>query len=131
MVPVGSIPSTSALLTAATPLKTLFFGEALGIEEPVLSMAGHVLLVLCPVPLVIAWRNYYHGLALTHHRTLGMAVGGISRNVATYLAAAGLLVLGRFNHAAAAAVLVCGFTAEALMVTVSTWRWRRRQPRKQ
>lgn len=119
------------LLTAATPLKTLFFGEALGIEEPVLGMAGHVLLVLCPVPLVIAWRNYYHGLALTHHRTLGMGIGGMSRNVATYLVATGLLALGLFNHVAAAAVLVCGFSAEALTVTLSTWSWRRKGLKRQ
>ena len=113
------------LLTAVTPLKTLFFREVLNIADPVLTMAGRVLLVLCPVPLVIAWRNYYHGLALIHQRTLGMGVGGISRNVSTYLIAWGLLALGLLNHASAAAVLVCGFSAEALAVTLSTRRWRR------
>ncbi len=113
------------LVTAVTPLKTLFIGHVLGWKPPVLEMAGHVFLVLCPVPLVIAWRNYYHGLAMVHRRTAGMFVGGISRNATAYLCCWGLLAMGHLTSASAAAVLVCGFFAEALAVIVYTRGWRR------
>lgn len=114
------------LLVALTPLKTFFFGEVLGLQPPVREYAGHVLLVLCVVPAAIAWRNYYHGLALIHHRTVGMGIGGLSRNATACLLLWGLLRLGWLHSAAvAAAVLVCAFCAEAIAVMLSTRRWRR------
>ncbi len=117
------------LIVALTPLKTLFFGGVLGLESPVREYAGHVLLAMCAVPTVIAWRNYYHGLALIHHRTIGMGIGGLARNATAFLLAWGLLAAGGLVHpAAAAAVLVCAFTAEAITVNLATRRWRGKLP---
>jgi len=114
------------LAVALTPLKTLFFGEVLGLASPAREYAGQVLLVLCAVPAAIAWRNYYHGLALIHHRTVGMGVGGLARNATACLLAWGLLRLGWLSHAAVCAgVLLCAFCAETVAVILWTRRWRR------
>jgi Na+-driven multidrug efflux pump len=119
--------TTLMLIVALTPLKTLFFGNVLGLEAQVRDYAGWVLLVMCAVPTVIAWRNYYHGLALIHHRTVGMSIGGLARNSTALLLSWGLLSAGWLGHSApAAAVLVCAFTAEAIAVILSTWSWRRK-----
>ncbi len=117
------------LIVALTPLKTIFFGSVLGLESPVREYAGYVLLAMCAVPTVIAWRNYYHGLALIHHRTVGMGIGGLARNITAFLVAWGLLAAGWLVYpAAAAAVLVCAFTAEATTVNLVTRRWRSKLP---
>jgi len=117
------------LVVALTPLKTLFFGRVLGLDSPVREYAGHVLLAMCAVPTIIAWRNYYHGLAMIHRRTVGMGIGGVARNSAAFALSWAFLAAGWLGHpAVAAGVLVCAFTAEASAVILATWSWRRRLP---
>jgi len=65
---------------------------------------------------VVTLRNYFHGIAMVKRETGPMGAGAVARNVASYVAAAVLLPLGRLNHVSAAAILLLGFVAETLMV---------------
>jgi progressive ankylosis protein len=122
--------TATMLMVALTPLGSLFFDSLLGLEEPVASYAAQILLVMCLIPGIIAWRNYYHGLALIHHRTVGMSVGGIARNSIAYLACWLLLRTGTLNHYSAASVLCFSFIAEAIAVIIWTRSWRINRPQK-
>jgi len=80
-------------------------------------------LLLCPV--CIAWRNYYHGLAMVHRRTMAMAGGSVMRNAVVLIAAPVLMRFGAFNHVTAAAMLPLAFGAEAATVMLWSRTWRR------
>jgi hypothetical protein len=126
MIRVVLVTTGLMLCVALSPLKDLFFGELLGLESPVREYAGRVLLVMCAVPALVAWRNYYHGQALIHHRTVGMGIGGLARNSAALLLSWGLLQAGWLGYpTVAAGVLVCAFVAEASAVVLATSGWRR------
>ena len=113
------------VVALATPLARLFLQELQGADGQTLQMALDALWPLCLVPIVVAWRNYHHGLGLVEHRTLSLAAGGIGRNGSILLVGLLLLHVGLLNHRTAAALLVLGFTSEALVV-VLTRRYGRR-----
>ncbi len=104
------------VLLAATPLLRLCFRYLLNIKADVLDAAVRAFWPMCLMPAVVAFRNYYHGLALLNRRTLGMGLGGIGRNVAVYTACLVLLRFGLLGSATAAWVLLLGFAAEAAVV---------------
>ncbi len=87
-------------------------------------MARQGMWAVAPWPAIMAWRNYYHGLAMVHRRTFSMAVGGILRNVSVIVCCAALCAMQEFNHVTASFMLVFGFAAEAATVTLMTRRWR-------
>lgn len=103
-------------LVAWTPLSDAVLGGVIGLEEEVLQRSRQVLGVMCLLPALIAWRNYYHGLAMVRQRTGPMGLGGVLRNGATYLGAAGLFAIGALNHVTATFVLLSGFVVETLTV---------------
>ena len=116
------------LLLAATPLSRFVLADLIGIEGAVLSQARQVLLLMCILPSLILWRNYYHGLLMVARATAGMAWGGISRVAGIYVMAQLCLLAGWLNHFTATVVLLLGFVLEASVVTGI---WRRRQQRMQ
>ena len=116
------------LLLAATPLSRFVLADLIGIEGAVLSQARQVLLLMCILPSLILWRNYYHGLLMVARATAGMAWGGISRVAGIYVMAQLCFVAGWLNHFTATVVLLLGFVLEASVVAGI---WRRRQQRMQ
>jgi hypothetical protein len=118
LVHVTVLVTALCLASCISPLNRWYFAHFQGAEGLVLEVALDAMWVLVLVPTVIAWRNYYHGLAMVKRRTLGMGIGGILRNVAIYLACLVLVKLGWFSHFWAAAMLVFGFATEALTVLV-------------
>jgi len=106
-------------LVAWTPISTLVLQRLIGVQGEVLRQSRHVLMAMCLLPATVAWRNYFHGLALVSRRTGPMGLGGLMRNAATYVASWGLLRLGGLTHVTAALILVLGFVAET--VTVIGW----------
>jgi hypothetical protein len=111
---------TGIMLTfAVTPLSNLIWRDLMRIPADVRAMAVDVILVLCLMPAVIIFRNYYHGWLMVERRTVGMAAGALLRVAGIYLAAQALLSLGWLNHVTAAAVLILGFAIEAAVVVVA------------
>lgn len=100
-------------------------GGIMRVKGQVLEMAGGALCILCWIPVLVAWRNYYHGLALIHRRTLGMSVGGVCRNAVGFLLAWAACAPGLLNHGTTAGILACGFLVDAGAVALSTRGWRR------
>jgi len=120
MVRVTAVVAGVMLIAVASPLSRLFLRYLQGAEGAALDMACQALWVLVPVPVVIAFRNYHHGLAMVRRQTGSMAAGAVSRNVMIVPLALALLALGWYNHIAAAAMLVTGFGAEAATVCLLT-----------
>jgi Na+-driven multidrug efflux pump len=106
------------LLFTATPLARLALVHFLNVKPDILDMAADTFWPLTAIPLIVMLRNYYHGRALIERRTVGMGVGGISRNVAVAGLGATLYALGWLNHITTAALLSTGFLAEALAVMI-------------
>lgn len=106
-------------LVAATPISTFVLQRWIGVQGEVLRQSRQVLMAMCLLPATVAWRNYFHGLALVNRRTGPMGLGGLMRNLATYFAAWALFRLGGLTHVSAALILVLGFVAET--VTVIGW----------
>lgn len=111
--------SAIMVLVAATPLLDTIMGSLLGVDETIRAMARGSFWVLCLVPLAIGLRNMVHGTAMVKKRTTGMGIGGISRNVVIYVASWACYHAGVLNHLSAAGILVAGFAAEG--VVVSLW----------
>lgn len=104
------------LLVAATPLSEWVLTRGLGIAAAVKAQSVDVILIMCALPTLIIFRNYYHGLLLVQRRTLGMATGGVLRVVGIFVFAQALFSVHALNHVTAALVLLSGFAIEALVV---------------
>lgn len=104
------------LAVALTPLSEWVLRRGLGVDPAVEARSVQVILIMCALPSLIIFRNYFHGLLLVRRRTLGMATGGILRVVGIFVLAHLLLRSGALDHMTAALVLLCGFAIEALVV---------------
>lgn len=125
MLRTTAIVTGLMVLTVASPLAGLFFRHLQGATGNTLEMARQAVWVCCLVPVVICWRNYYHGQAMVHQRTGGMLAGGVMRNASVAVAAACLTAGGLYNHITAAAMLPLAFGSEAATVMLFTRSWRR------
>lgn len=115
------------LIVAFTPVSAWFLRGLIGVRDEVLVQSRQVLMVMCALPLMVAWRNYYHGVAIINRKTGPMGLSAVMRNVMTYVLSAGLFAAGWINHITAAAILVIGFLAETL--TMIYWHPFKRQAR--
>jgi len=104
------------LVFAVTPLSNLIWRDLMRIPEDVRPLAVDVMLVMCLMPAVIIFRNYFHGRLMVERRTMGMAAGAILRVAGIYLAAQLLFSLDALNHVTASLVLILGFVIEAAVV---------------
>jgi hypothetical protein len=128
MVRVTAAVVGGMVIVAASPVSTFVLREWIGVADAVLAMTRQALLVLCLLPAVVTFRNYFHGLAMVRRRTGPMGAGAIGRNVATYLLCLALFSVGWLNHVTAAATLVAGFVAETIVVVLgpAAVAWARR-----
>lgn len=116
MTLVGAGITAIMLIVAITPASEWVLTRALGIDTQIKTRSVEVILVMCALPTLILFRNYYHGLLMVQRRTLGMATGGILRVAGIYLIAQALYAGQSLNHITAAATLLAGFLIEALVV---------------
>ena len=114
--------TTLMLLFAVTPLSNLIWRDLMRIPDDVRALAVDVILVMCLMPAVIVFRNYFHGRLMVERRTAGMAAGAILRVAGIYGACQGLFTLGWLNHVSASFVLILGFVIEAGVVVHATRR---------
>jgi hypothetical protein len=124
MVRVTGVVTVLLVAAALSPVAETFFRLLQGATGRTLRMATQAMLPLCLVPAAICFRNYYHGIAMVHRRTGGMAVGSVMRNLSVLVLAALLTAVGWYNHVWAAAMLVVGFASEATTVMLWTRGWR-------
>ncbi len=116
MTRVTAAVVVAMLLVTLTPLSNLVLRDWIGVRGEVLRMSRHVLMVMTVLPIMVALRNYFHGLAMIDRQTGPMGAGAVARNLATYGVSALLSAAGWMNHVAAAAILATGFLGETLVV---------------
>jgi hypothetical protein len=104
------------LLVTVTPLSNLIWRDLMAIPDDVRAVSVNVILVMCLMPALIIFRNYYHGRLMVERRTAGMAVGAILRVVGIYLLAHGGFVMGWLNYMSASVILILGFAIESAVV---------------
>ena len=113
---VGGGITLIMLLFAFTPLSTILWRDLMGIPDGVRVLSNQVLMIMCLMPAVIVYRNYFHGRMMVARRTSGMAYGAVLRVVGIYLLAQLLFAGGWLNHITAGAVLIAGFVIETAVV---------------
>jgi hypothetical protein len=106
-------------LVSLSTLDTFLLQNLLGLEGVVLRFTEEAVRVMCLVPLVVGFRNYFHGIALARLTTSSMAYAAVLRVGAIYVAAFGAQAAGLLDHEWASAILVLGFAVEALVVRLS------------
>jgi len=114
--------TTLMLAFALTPLSNLIWRDLMRIPDDVRALSVEVMLVMCLMPAVIVFRNYFHGRLMVERRTAGMAAGAILRVVGIYAACQILFSLGWLNHVTASFVLILGFVIEAAVVVQAALR---------
>ena len=75
------------VLFAVTPLSTLLWRDVMGLPQDLIELARDVTLIMCLMPTVLIYRNYFHGRLMSGRRTAGMAYGSTMRVVGIYVAA--------------------------------------------
>ena len=101
------------LLFSLTNLADLIWNKSMGLSTELTDLAIDVTLIMCLMPAIIIYRNYYHGRLMTERQTSGMAYASIIRVIGIYAAAQTLFYLQWLNHISAAFVLILGFIIEA------------------
>ncbi|NRA38695.1 MAG: hypothetical protein HRU15_11185 [Planctomycetes bacterium] len=84
-----------------------------------MQQSHEAMLVLCVIPLLIALRNYMHGLALLDHSTVRMGVGGVMRVVFIWISCMIFYNTNTLNHVTAACALTSGFVAEVMVMFIA------------
>jgi hypothetical protein len=107
------------ILVSFSSLDTLVLSRVVGLEGTVLTFTEQAVRVMCLLPLVVGFRNYYHGVALARLTTGSMASAAVLRVVAIYAAAAAAQATGILDHVWASAILVFGFAVEAMVMRAS------------
>ncbi|MHC5037780.1 MAG: hypothetical protein ACYTHM_10735 [Planctomycetota bacterium] len=114
------------LLVIASPIGNFLLQDLIGVRGDLFYRAREILWVLCLVPLVLTFRNFFHGLSLVRRTTGNMAAGSFCRILVIWLASWALWRLGRLDHLFGAAILLAGFAMEAAFVAGYAWFGKRR-----
>ncbi|GHS92900.1 hypothetical protein FACS1894139_11230 [Planctomycetales bacterium] len=115
------------MLAAFTPLGEYFFRDALGLTGKVKEMTAAAFMVLSLNPLIIAFRNIYHGELMNRRQTGGMAVGALARTGVIWVLSLFTYQMGWLNHWTGAGLMLSGFIIEAVTAYWSVRRLRRRE----
>jgi hypothetical protein len=110
------------LAFVVTPLSTILWRNVMGLPEDLIGYALEATLIMCLMPAVIIYRNYFHGRLMTGRRTGGMAYGSMLRVAGIYVVALVAFGLDALDHITASFILILGFVIEAL---VAQWASRR------
>ena len=103
------------LAFALTPLSNWVWGTLMGVPAELMALSVEVLIVMCLMPGVIIYRNYFHSRLMQLRRTAGMAYGGMLRVLGILIAAAIAFQFNALNHLSAATILILGFVIEAMI----------------
>ena len=122
MVFVGAGITAMMLVFSLTPLHSLLWGSLMGLPPQLLSLSRDATLIMCLMPSIIIYRNYFHSQLMMARQTSGMAYGGIVRVFGIYAGAQLLFSLGWLDHLTATSILILGFVIEAIIAKTSSRR---------
>ena len=86
------------LLFSLTDLADLVWNKSMGLSTELTDLAIDVTLIMCLMPAIIIYRNYYHGRLMMERKTGGMAYASIIRVIGIFAAAQALFALQWLNH---------------------------------
>ena len=108
------------LVFALTPMHVWLWSVLMGLPVELISIARDATLIMCLMPAVIIYRNYFHAHLMMMRRTGGMAYGSIVRVIGIYACGQALYALGWLDHISATFVLILGFIIEAAIARFSS-----------
>lgn len=103
------------LVFSLTPLANWLWGDLMNVPNGLIELAIEVLLVMCLMPTVIIYRNYFHSRLMHLRQTSSMAYGSTVRVLGIFAAAGLFHALDWLNHISAAGILIFGFLIEAFI----------------
>ncbi len=104
-------------------LSHAFLENMQGAEGLLLEMSSAALWPLILVVPIVAWRNYYHGIAMNRKKTTIMGLAAIARNVMIYVVGIALLRLEVLNVISACSLILVGFATEGVIANIVVRRW--------
>ena len=122
MLVVGAGITVIMLIFSLTPLHSLLWGSFMGLPPKLVSVSRDATIIMCLMPAIIIYRNYFHSQLMMARQTSGMAFGGIVRVIGIYACAQLLFSVGWLDHVAAAFILILGFVIEAVIAKMSSQR---------
>lgn len=111
--------TTIMLIYSLTPLYEWVWGSLMGLPSELISIARDATLVMCLMPAIIIYRNYFHAHLMMMRRTGGMAYGSILRVIGIYACAQLFFSLGWLSPVNASFILILGFVIEALIARIT------------
>ena len=112
---IGLLITLIMLLFVLTPVSDYVWGDLMSLDQQLRILSAEVVLIMCLMPTLIVFRNYFHSRLMTKRKTNGMAFGSISRVLGIYLTAMILFETNTLNHVTATLTLLLGFLIEALI----------------
>ena len=103
------------LIFILTPISDFVWGNWMSLSSELRDMSAEVVLIMCLMPSLIVFRNYFHSRLMTRKKTNGMAAGSVLRVAGIYLVAMILFKMDSLSHISAACTLLLGFLIEALV----------------
>jgi len=111
--------TATMLVYALTPLYQWVWGTVMGLPAELISIARDATLIMCLMPVIIIYRNYFHAHLMMMRRTGGMAYGSILRVIGIYASAQLFFSLGWLSPINASFILILGFVIEALIARIT------------
>ena len=110
------------LIFSLTPMHVWVWGSLMGLPLSLIAMASDATLIMCLMPAIIIYRNYFHAHLMMVRQTGGMAYGSILRVVGIYACGQLFFSLGWLDHSAATFILILGFVIEAVIARLASAR---------
>jgi len=117
----GAAATLLVLVIAGSPFGAWVFRDVIPTSPRASELARHLLVLLAPIPILLAVRGIANGVAIAHHRTrlLAMAMG-VRVVVLAAVSACLLLTVPVSGAAAAALALLAGVTLDTLFIVAAT-----------
>ena len=112
---VAILITTLMLIFILTPISDFVWGNWMSLSPELRGLSSEVVLIMCLMPCLIVFRNYFHSRLMTRKKTNGMAAGSVLRVAGIYLVAMILFEMDSLSHTSAACTLLLGFLIEALV----------------
>lgn len=110
------------LVFSLTPIHHWIWGDLMGLPNSVIGIARDATLIMCLMPGIIIYRNYYHSQLMMMRQTGGMAYGSILRVLGIYACGQLFFSLGLLDHISATFILILGFVIEAVIARGTSTR---------